>query len=339
MSSETQRPDTEDMVMTLDRPRPAVDAGLLGKVAAVGGGAAIGASLVGGAVGAVVGLVALGAASPSDEWAELGAFIVGFLAGIVIASAVFIVAVIVFLRRLLPEGRRLRPAIAILAAPPVLLAASSLPSTAAGGGVLDVLAALLGFLSIAGAVVGLAALADILRLDLAAKAGLAIGAGLLAVGAATVALTVETDRENRLAELRAVGAPLVLADGESLDEPLPGWSLEYVMVSTYDQSVSASWDTPDGELRLRMTREPRACSFGQRCTAVGITDEGGTVWAVVAQGRASDQWHEAWVETAGGTLVVENLLLSSASVDDAVAVLDRLQPVSVEEFEAATRGY
>ena len=339
MSPVAGLPDTEDMVMTVDRPRPAIDATLLGKLAAVGGGAAVGGSIVGGAVGTAAGLVALGAASPDDEWAELGAMIVGVLAGIVIASVVFIVAVVVILRRVLPEGRRLRPALAILAAPPVLLAATALPGAAAGGGVLDVLAALIGILSLTGALVGLTALAGILRLDLAAKTGLGIAAGLVALGAATVALTVEADREDRIAELRAADAPLVLADGKSLDEPLPGWSLDYVMVSTYDQSVSAAWETPVGGLRLRMTREVRSCTFEQRCTAVGVTDEGGTVWAAVAQGRGPEQWHEMWVEVGGGTLVLENSLMARLPAEDGVAVLDRLEPVSVEDFEAATRGH
>ena len=102
---------------------------LIGVAAASGAAAA--------AVGVVTGVVlyamAMQGASDYDQWAELGALIVGVLGGIVTGGATYLTGVVVGVRKVLPAGQRLVPALGLTVLPAALFWSNTMMSAALGG--------------------------------------------------------------------------------------------------------------------------------------------------------------------------------------------------------------
>lgn len=79
---------------------------------------AIGVGIV---IGLVVGKASAADCTPSDGWCDLGAAILGLVAGVAAGAITYIVVGVLAIRRLRPNGHRAGPVVAHLAAPPVLL--------------------------------------------------------------------------------------------------------------------------------------------------------------------------------------------------------------------------
>jgi hypothetical protein len=225
------------------------------------------AALAGLGCGAVVMFASLAASGDDNAWAELGAFVLGLLAAMVLGGVFYVVGLVLAARRAFPPGHRALPVTLALGLP-VGFAALVLGA----GGVADALGAHLA--PGAGVVAGMAALA---AGPLAfGRAGTAPGRRrLLAALAATVALVVavagvgigvERARTDRL----AARLPLVLFEGDTADAPFSGWRRDVfssVRVSensrTFTEdghSAYLKYSTPGGAVFVTMHTDVGACA-------------------------------------------------------------------------------
>jgi hypothetical protein len=179
-------------------------------------GAAI-ASVLG---GAVVAFVSFSGSGDRDDWSELGAILVGLLAGAVVFAVSYVVGLVLAARRAFPHGRRGLPIALALGIPVGLVAL----------------------------VVGLGSVADLLHADLAPAVGVVAGLAVLAAGPVAFAWAGTTAGRRRLLVAVAAAAalvvgvagvgmgverartsrivaqlPLVLFEGRTAEAPFAGW--------------------------------------------------------------------------------------------------------------------
>ena len=178
------------------------------------------AGLAGLLCGTAVVFVSLAASGDEDAWAELGALIMGLVAGFATFGVAYVVGLVLAARRAFPPGHRVLP-------------------TALAFGIPVGLVAL---------VLGLGGVAELLHADLMPAVGVVAGVALLAAaplafawagtpkgrrrlllaGAATVALVVAVAGVGigveRARTARTVAQlPLVLFEGRTADPPFAGW--------------------------------------------------------------------------------------------------------------------
>ncbi len=194
---------------------PSSRALVVGPLLALATGMAIGA-----AAGTGVGLLALAAASPGDDWASLGAFLVGAVAGLAVSAAAYLAALVMAARRLFPAGRRAAPVLLTLlgevavAGYGAMLLAVQRPTSGGWTSLVLLLAVTAGGCGPA-AFLGVGTSGRPRRTALAAVAGSALVAGLVVTGSGILAQA----RTDRVAD----EMPLVLFDGTTADPAYPGW--------------------------------------------------------------------------------------------------------------------
>ena len=270
-------------------PRPAAPPGRLvaGPLLALAAGCAAGA-----VVGTAVGAAWLAGASGGDDWAALGAFVLGAVVGLAAAAVAWVLALVVAARRLFPPGRRGQP---------VLLTLAGSAATAVYGAVL------LGLHQPAPA--AWTALVPVLGLGAAAcgpAAFLWSGAGhrhrqvaaagvlVLAVAAgAVVALSAAVGRAGT--DRVAAETPLVLFGGTTADPGFPGWRRDRFATLGLRPSHSFTDRGHEGYLKYFT---PGGVTFVTMHTDAGDCAAAGPAYTCSTAGELPDGELRSYVRTA-----------------------------------------
>lgn len=263
----TEHPVSAPSAPPPDWPVPSTDRGSrwFGKTVQLVMVASVIAVIVGGVSGVAVFSVTLASNGRDEMFAELGAFIFGALAAIVMGVVAYLATVLVLASRWLPRGSRMKAGAVAIAGPIVLV---------------------------------------------------------FAAGAATEGVSGFQERDQRRDVIESLGATggLALVDGTTLDRPIEGWHLDGI--SGYGQTVLVRWDVADRtEVSLSINDSFSVC---ENCAVVATTPSGA---AVRSDGSVA-------VTTIAGTPYRIDVYDQSVHAE-AIALLQRLQPVSAEEFRQA----
>lgn len=320
-------------------------------------------------VGVAGGLLAGGAVwdsrPPEDDlnpWSDLG-FALGALAvGLVVGGVVYLIGLVIAVRRTVPRGRRLTMAFAILAVDALLMMALSRVAGAADRGGMPALGAAVGVgLAVTG-VAGLGLLMDAIRPRVAGWISGVTGAGFLVLLLLSGVRAESVAASERAARYEASGAPLALVDGRDLSVPTDGWEVARVgggwarsrVTVTFDVSPSGGEVAEQVTLDLDPERHARRCErepeVAGRCIVLGrVTSPddgaggaddrggGGSGGEIVGERITGEDggttFAAVWVDVPGGRWTIWG---SDVDEADAVAVLRSLEPVDAATFTAAT---
>lgn len=285
-----------------------------------------------------------------DTWADFGYALGALLVGSAVGIVVYLVAVVVAVRRTVARGRRAAAAAAILAATVAVPALAGSAGSSADGARLPAFAALAGVAALvaAGALVGVVVDAVPRR---------AAGRVFAAAAAALVVTTVVGDwrsgqvaDEERTARYEQVDAPLALIDGRDLAVPAEGWELVTVS-GGWGDAVVVTFDVPAPapgrgnewvDLVMEGEPDPPACEVeatpAGECAVLGRRDDGAEILGEPLTGYDTVGGYEAiWVDVDGGRWTIDGTS-SPQPVDEdaAVAMLTALEPVEAATFTAAT---
>lgn len=294
---------------------------------------------------------------PEDDpnpWSDLGFALGALFLGLVVGGLVYLIGLVIVVRRTVPRGRRLTMAFAILAVDILLMGALSRVAEAADRGGMPVLGTVVevGLAVTAVAVLGL--LMDAVRPRPAGWIGGVTGAGLLILVVLSGVRAESVAASERAARYEASGAPLALVDGRDLSVPADGWVVAHVDEGWARSRVTVTFDvSPSGgeiaeQVRLdldpdrrarRCEREPevagRCIVLGRVTSAAGGDGDGdGEIMGERITGHDGGATFAAvWVDVPGGRWTIWGSDVDGA---DAVAVLRSLVPVDPETFTAAT---
>ncbi len=326
-------------------PRPAISPGRLvaGPVLALVAGCAAGA-----AVGALAGVVAWSGASDSDDWAALGALLVGAVVGVAGVAVVYLTALVVAARRLFAPGRRLQPvlltvlgSVAVVACGAWLLAV--LRSTSVGW---TALVLLLGLAAAACGPAGFLWSGGPARLRLVA-AGVVLGPLLAAGGVVVVSHVVGQVGTGRV----AAEMPLVLFDGTTADPLFPGWrrdrfgTVELRPAHSFTERGHEGYlkyFTPNGVTFVTMHTDAGDCAApapGFTCSAAGALPGGQLRWYVPADPDGYPRLERyltlVYPDGSAVSVSVASWLFGTEPLGfaEARAVLEALERVDRDRFE------
>jgi hypothetical protein len=285
---------------------------------------------------------------PEDTWADLGNAFGALILGGLTGCALYLVAVVVIVRRTVGPGLRLATVVTALLATAALPAFSGRAVASAEAAGLPALAVpvLLAGAVAAGAVIGLAAEAVRPERGLlaVAVAGLCL-VGVSAVGAWRGDDVADSRRATRYEE---IGAPLALVGGRDLAVPAEGWELVSVDPG-YGDDVSITFDVPVPgrphetewvELDMAARPDPVPCgpdAQGTTCVLLGRTVDGAEIRGREVVVRDGVGVVDVWVDVPGGRWTVSGTSYPQpVDVDAAIAVLRALEPVDAGTFAAAT---
>ncbi len=288
--------------------------------------------------------------SSPGTWDDLGYTLGALLVGAAVGTVVYLVAVVLAVRRTVARGRRAAAAFAILAATVAVPVLAGAAGSSADGTRLPVFAALAGVAALvaAGALVG--AVVDAVPSRTAVRIATSVVAALVVITVVGDRRSSQVADDERTARYEQVDAPLALVGGRDLAVPAEGW--EVVMVSGgWGDAVIVTFDVPapaqaaeDGWVDLVMEGEPDPprcgvdATGGDACVVLGRRDGGAEILGDPLTGYDTVRGYEAvWVDVDGGRWTIEGTDVPQP-VDEhaAVAILTALEPVEAATFTAAT---
>lgn len=243
----------------------------------------VGAAVAGVLGGAVVGLASYSGTGEGDDWSELGAILLGLVAGLVVFGVSYVVGLVLAARRAFPDGRRALPVVLAFGIPAAFgalviglrdvaeqLDADLVPAVGVVVGLAVIAAAPLAF-GLAGTAAGRRRLTVILA-----------AAAVLVVAVSGVGIGVERARTSRV----VAQLPLVLFDGRTADAPFAGWRRDVFSTVWVNESrrtftekghsAYLKYLSGGGAVFVTMYTEVGACTdtTAYLCRVVGTADGG-----------------------------------------------------------------
>ncbi|MCC5951397.1 MAG: hypothetical protein JJU45_04810 [Acidimicrobiia bacterium] len=327
--------------------------------------ATVGAAALGLAAGTAT-YATLDPGSQAEGFESLGAALVGFAAGFLVATATFVATTVIGVRWALPPGWRLRPALVMLAAVPigvgVWIEAERWAAAAGIGwiGLVGLVAAVAGAAALVGATAG------VLRWP---RAGLVLAA---AAGVLVAGYVVAEVQGPRVAHQRAIeryeraDAPLALWRGRQAEGPVPGWLVNYFPWPR-DGTAAIAYRMPGPNdpgrtvsFTLTMERSPELqrcedpATRHAPCLRVGSRRDGDPMWGNPTNSPSSDlplnlrpdlddppparsgsAVSAVWVDVPDGRWTLHSIGPLPLEMSDVVDFLEELRPVDVETFVSA----